>query len=621
MLALDEIRILDLPPKSGEADDGTPIECTTRAIKLTDDHEYEALSYVWGTDPTTALVRISGQDVQVSKTLEKALRRLQLPDRTRALWIDQLCIDQNNSTEKMQQVRHMGSIYEECTQCIAWMGEVRDDIPLADADAAVQLLHYMVALDEADDLDSLPLSESLESSIPGAYRALKSLSRIENPWWTRMWTVQEAVLPDNLTFQWGPFTFPWDILMDVCQTLCGGGSGFALVYDDDPTYSGDVWDRLIADTCWVNNAKIREDEEFHMSTPFQLIQRWRWREATNPLDKIYGVLGLFDKGSLPVTERCDYDLQPSQVYATMTQELILNEKGLRPLTVSPRVEAARATPGILSWALDLNAPDGPAKRPAAFALIYGYWSYQADQGLEPMDLDVIRAQLGQNKLTLTGLYIDTIEAVGERQENGQDNPLPIAETLRSWHQFAGLDRQQQDMTAALNHLKISDDVPEKSNYPGGRYGRNEAFARLALGDVVRDGQQVPMRTADEGDVQSVGRLLLDGVVEEGEQEDVPGAIWDTVRDVLLNQRVFSTAKGLLGCGHLDTQPGDQVWVFRGGRVPFVVRPRDDDANGEKKESDYTFVGECYVQGIMQGEGARGELCGGRKPIEQVIDMY
>ncbi|KAK8006975.1 hypothetical protein PG989_000965 [Apiospora arundinis] len=95
----------------------------------------------------------------------------------------------------------------------------------------------------------------------------------------------------------------------------------------------------------------------------------------------------------------------------------------------------------------------------------------------------------------------------------------------------------------------------------------------------------------------------------------------TRRDVLLSQRVFSTAKGLLGCGHLDTQPGDQVWIFRGGRVPFVVRPRDDDANGEKKESDYTFVGECYVQGIMQGEGARGELCEGRKPIEQVIDMY
>jgi len=239
MLALDEIRILDLPPASREGDNESPIECTTRAIKLSDDDDddgYEALSYVWGTDQATAIVRISGQDRIVSKTLEKALRRLQLPDRSRSLWVDQLCIDQNNSTEKMQQVRHMGSIYEECTQCIAWMGEIKDHIPVADAEAAIRLLHYMVALSEADDPDSLPLAEAIRSRIPGANRALRSLSRLGNPWWMRIWTVQEAVLPESLTFQWGHLILPWTVLMDACQTLCAGDSRtwFAVVADDDP---------------------------------------------------------------------------------------------------------------------------------------------------------------------------------------------------------------------------------------------------------------------------------------------------------------------------------------------------------------------------------------------------
>ncbi|KAK7960662.1 HET-domain-containing protein [Apiospora saccharicola] len=171
----------------------------------------------------------------------------------------------------MQQVRHMGEIYEECTQCIAWMGEVRDDIALADADAAVQLLHYMIALSRADDSDSLPLPESLtDDAIPEANRALKSLSRLENAWWKRIWTVQEAVLPDDLTFQWGPLTLPWRTLMDATQTLCSSESStfFAI----DPPYD-EVWDALIADTVWVDNAKIRDDEEYHMSTPFQLIHR------------------------------------------------------------------------------------------------------------------------------------------------------------------------------------------------------------------------------------------------------------------------------------------------------------------------------------------------------------
>ncbi|KAK7960663.1 ankyrin and HET domain protein [Apiospora saccharicola] len=141
---------------------------------------------------------------------------------------------------------------------------------------------------------------------------------------------------------------------------------------------------------------------------------------------------------------------------------------------------------------------------------------------------------------------------------------------------------------------------------------------MALGDVVRDGQQVPMRTANDEDVQQVKEFLQAGEEEEGQLE---GSIRDTVRDVLLNQRVFVTASGLMGCGHLDTQAGDRVWVFRGGRVPFIVRPRDD-GSGVKEEADqYTLVGECYVQGIMQGEGVRGDIFGVERPVERQMELY
>ncbi|KAK8022599.1 hypothetical protein PG993_013366 [Apiospora rasikravindrae] len=261
----------------------------------------------------------------------------------------------------------------------------------------------MVALSEADDPDEFPIPGALADAIPDANRALKSISRLENPWWRRIWTVQEAVLPDDLTFQWGPLTLPWDVLDDATQTFFADEPRTAFVADHD---EDDVWGSLIAHVAWIRNAKIRGDDEFRMSTPFQLIHRWRWREATNPLDKIYSVLGLFDRGSLP----------------------------------------------------------------------------------------------------LTGVLIDTAATIGERQEIGEGRPLPLEETLQRWHKFAVLG-QQQDVTVALSDMSINKEIPEKQLYPGGLYDRTEAFARLALGDVIRDSQQVPARNADEEDVKKVTSFL------------------------------------------------------------------------------------------------------------------
>lgn len=50
----------------------------------------------------------------------------------------------------------------------------------------------------------------------------------------------------------------------------------------------------------------------------------------------------------------------------------------------------------------------------------------------------------------------------------------------------------------------------------------------------------------------------------------------------------------MGLGHVESRPGDEVWIFYGGKVPFTVRPRDGD-------DDYDFVGHCGVRGIIHGE--------------------
>ncbi|EGX95782.1 ankyrin and HET domain protein [Cordyceps militaris CM01] len=62
------------------------------------------------------------------------------------------------------------------------------------------------------------------------------------------------------------------------------------------------------------------------------------------------------------------------------------------------------------------------------------------------------------------------------------------------------------------------------------------------------------------------------------------------------RRVVSTTKGYLGLVPRVTQAGDQVWLFAGGRTPYILRPTS-------QPGQYTFIGEAYIHGIMDGEAA------------------
>lgn len=66
------------------------------------------------------------------------------------------------------------------------------------------------------------------------------------------------------------------------------------------------------------------------------------------------------------------------------------------------------------------------------------------------------------------------------------------------------------------------------------------------------------------------------------------------------RRVAATKSGHLGLVPRTAQPGDQVWLFAGGRTPYILRPTDSPGQ-------YSFVGEAYVHGIMDGEAAAGKL--------------
>jgi hypothetical protein len=121
-----KIRLLTLLPGNFGEDIHVRLSIWTLTQKST--RSYQALSYAWGTaeDPTNIYVGKSKDYVlSVPKNLACALDHLCLKERSRTLWIDAICVDQQNLAERSQQVGRMADIYTWAERVIVWIGPER----------------------------------------------------------------------------------------------------------------------------------------------------------------------------------------------------------------------------------------------------------------------------------------------------------------------------------------------------------------------------------------------------------------------------------------------------------------------------------------------------------------
>ncbi|EHK26244.1 uncharacterized protein TRIVIDRAFT_8990, partial [Trichoderma virens Gv29-8] len=84
---------------------------------------YEALSYTWDSQLSDQVIYANGRKFFITKNTHDAIRRLRLePGETRYLWIDAICINQNDIAEKSSQVAMMANIYKNAKQVDIWLG-------------------------------------------------------------------------------------------------------------------------------------------------------------------------------------------------------------------------------------------------------------------------------------------------------------------------------------------------------------------------------------------------------------------------------------------------------------------------------------------------------------------
>lgn len=539
-----EIRLLELQPGALES----PIHCEY-CIESLDNPclLYEALSYAWadGISQEDHMIYIHERGVKVSSNLFSALQRLRPVNAKRYLWVDALCINQADEHEKTQQVNMMRRIYMQCSQCAIWLGGFGKVQPY-DVQMAFDTISWLAGAKPSPDWTQHLLHKDRVAA------ALKSVMNVR--WWSRIWTVQECILPEQATIYWGS-----------CELSRAAMHKAADNFFNNLAPSG------IPSEFWGNGAIIdlqvvfRGFEFSRSEETLYLLWRWRYRQASEARDKVYGIMGIREDLSLSSVSSCDYTIDVQTLYRRVTIDLIRASGDLMPL-IGRRGEI-QVTEQLPSWTIDWVSSSAPSQHISDFWTHSRRWhglSCCADKGVLGIGegLKVVDERI----LCLHGVFVDTI-AVIEQPSNSRNPNNSFYELFMSGgDRWSKIIQQYQELHPGM--------LPEN-------------WLRAILG--VLSGKLVP-EDADYGD-----------------------HLEDWTQSMARNQSFFVTSHGFFGLGPQSIKPGQQVWVVGGSRFPFVLDPLfTPPQTAPEKHADFSFVGDCFVYGIMKGEAVEN---GRHKEIE------
>lgn len=602
-----QIRILRLLP--GEFHD--TIQASLVTVHLDDKPQYEALSYVWGDPQVCMPIRVDGEERLVTTNLWAALRRctsssalevrqtvrslttasVRSLDKERQLWVDALCINQDDNDEKNHQVVLMSEIYSNTERCVAWLGDFDEDavrepsaaprvatspwrerqgnkkksrssssqnvkIARADAERAFSLISKLskksqdghFTTEEGDPPDGWV--KLVKSEID----SLEVLTELD--WWKRIWTVQEAILPPRLVLVCGTLELEEEIAMwGVSSSGIFGAHGpqFRCCVTIVPAIPY-AWGVLMA---FDNSLRGTRSWKQSMSLG-HAIQHFRQRRCEDPRDKVFALLGLFNGITRQLV---DYSLTKREAYIRIMRHSIFSFGSLSPLL---RPWEASRDSSLPSWVPDLVAPlDRRRKGRSPYHDTNFDFLYRA-AGERSMDLEVGE----EDKLFVKGVKFDKIKAAAG-----------YATFVREDESYASFF----ELIAAWRGLMEKDTDLDFRKYPsGGSY--SNAFWRTCTNDAISKTGGRPQRIA-ASDEEWIKRLRISmyghGITDRNE--------------------FFITENGFIGVGPAETKVGDMVTVLFGGAMPFILREIDAGERG----GCYTYVGHSYVHGIMDGEAVEG----------------
>ncbi|KAI0428216.1 heterokaryon incompatibility protein-domain-containing protein [Xylaria sp. FL1042] len=620
-LGADKIRLLELSPAEFSV---LPIRCQLVEKKLTPSLSYKALSYSWKNEddaPDIAII-CNLKPIHVSANLHAALRRMRMPNEVVWIWVDAICINQQDDAERAYQVGMMRDIYQNSSEVLIWLGESGslDDMgdyilvnegPGSDApdnpnavvwfgderDIPKLRAYFSPAAEEErarrsydgrrDIFGTFCVLHLLASGVPVdkiwhlrhmSYSAsiVNGLTAImEKAWWGRIWVVQETVVAEKPIVYYGNMCAPWRLF-----ALAAVEYDTSRVRDNlDGLYShlnsGQILMQFTRVIMEIESTR-RSWRKQEPLVPLTVLRKFRSRLATDPRDKVFAVLGLIrswgrDKSGQTIEEITpDYATRDHQIFFNTTIKLIKNTRSLAALSGTLQRNVNQSL--MPSWVTDWNCPPTVNEH----IRLSNIQLYSADRY---MTGSVVLH--GHSILETQGYHVDEVEYVGRVLENGQ-----------------GRNR------ARLTVLEWQKSLPPTARLTEGKYigggSLYAAFWRTLCSDLqfvqyadnsayVREFRPLPEWITENESYENEGYERWLAVDEQSNRRtSLVGGIWvepmnssvemkkKNTFQYLLDcasggRRFFKTKEGYIGTGPVDMKPGDSVALLLGSQVPFILR--------------------------------------------------
>jgi hypothetical protein len=568
-----EIRLLILEPGSG----ADVLRCTLKHAFLDSPPLYETTSYVCGDPYEKSTIILHGREVQVMATSEATLRRMRLHDRPRVLWIDSICIDQNNIGEKGHQVGMMYLIYTKTFQNLIWLGpcdgttaqSINDGMAAILREIAHETRDYEIFRELLFTKDNANHFSKTSSS--NAADRLASLQLFESPWFSRLWVVQEASLAPYSICHFGEMDVPLIDVLRLAKWLY-----YKWFHLPKPTDSQS--DGLINAESMFNAVDQKYGLFYTTDGPIMNNCFWQFGRlgTSNRRDCVFAILGLwqmFTKATvLPDILTPDYTLSVCKVFTNGTK-FAIKESGLGILEMISEPTQAAQDLMLPSWVpvLDQRRDDN-CVRP-----FHGEFDVSNSTPMEMFD-NIERT----NDLVVSGVLLNSITQVMPELAPGmtvRDFQIHMADVERSYG---------EDHVEALK-TKISVVL----------IGGAVQFVRVTDQEALRGYQSLKEHLEEYGTFPGI---------EHGSS----GLYYGSLAEAAYYRAVFHTKDGHTGVGPRCAQPGDVVAILYGCMRPLVMRPLAEPGT-------YNLLGTSYVYGIMDGDATRRHKeTGGKDTVFRIV---
>ena len=333
------------------------------------------------------------------------------------IWIDALCIDQGNVTERTSQVKMMDLIFQRAVFTIAWLGSENHHTA-----AAARTIKSIAAATDQQFLQSdiIPFHEQEPAVYERAgisyisFDDWKSLAALLlRRWLRRSWVIQEVVLSRDLLVFCGSHEILFTELGRVANLIKMRDSILkrrtSLQFVPLDSIAVPVETNL-CDLVKYREAYLEDKPETLAQFSFMrlLIDTWTFH-ATDPRDKIYSLYGLLSlpKGSNP-TWAPDYAKSVARCFADATR-VLMEEEGDMNVLCTVQDHSVQTTPGLPSWVPDYAMP--------YMNMMTGY--YTAAKGL-PFTL---LPSKNWDTLPIRAVKLDTITQIGNDRKKVPNSML------------------------------------------------------------------------------------------------------------------------------------------------------------------------------------------------------